>query len=61
MAYKFFKSTTTRSYELVNGVYLCTPQLNTGFSKEHTRYMKLSNGNLVPGNWINKKPDNQLL
>jgi len=45
------------NYELVNGVYLCTPQLNMGFSKEHTRYLKLQNENLVPGNWINKKPD----
>ena len=45
------------NYELVNGVYMCTPQLNTGFSKENTRYLKLENGNLVPGNWINKKPD----
>lgn len=45
------------NYELVNGVYMCTPQLNTGFSKENTRYIKLEDGNLVPGNWINKKPD----
>ena len=46
------------NYELVNGVYLCTPQLNEGFVKENTRYVKDINGNLVVGNWINKKPDN---
>lgn len=44
-------------YELVNGVYLCTPKLNTGFVKELTRYVKEENGNLVPGTWINKKPE----
>lgn len=45
------------NYELVNGVYLCTPQLNEGFVKENTRYVKEVNGKLVPSNWINKKPD----
>ena len=45
------------SYENVNGVYMCTPQLTTGFSKDHTRYVYLRDGNLVPGNWINRKPD----
>ena len=46
------------NYEKVNGVYLCTPKLNTGFVKEKTRYVKLdSNGKLVPGTWINKKPE----
>ena len=45
-------------YELVNGVYVCTPKINTGFSQNNTRYVKEKNSNLVPGNWINKKPDN---
>lgn len=45
------------NYELVNGVYLCTPQLNAGWSKDNTRYVKLKGDNLVPGKWINKKPD----
>ncbi len=45
------------SYENVNGVYMCTPQLTSGFSKDHTRYAYVRDGNLVPGNWINRKPD----
>lgn len=44
------------NYELVNGVYVCTPKLNVGFSKENTRYLNFKNGNLVPGDWIDKKP-----
>lgn len=45
------------NYELVNGVYLCTPKLNCGFVKEKTRYLEVNNnGNLVPGNWITDKP-----
>lgn len=46
------------NYELVNGVYLCTPQLNEGFVKSNTRYVKDVNENLVAGSWISKKPDN---
>lgn len=46
------------NYELVNGVYLCTPQLNEGFVKSNTRYVKDVNGHLVAGSWISKKPDN---
>ena len=45
------------NYEYVNGIYVCTPKINTGFVKEKTRYIKESDGKLVPGNWINKKPD----
>ena len=46
------------NYEKVNGIYLCTPKLDTGFVKEKTRYIKLdSNGNLVPSYWINKMPE----
>ena len=46
------------NYELVNGVYLCTPQLNMGLEKDKTRYVKLDKkGNMSVGNWINKKPD----
>ncbi len=44
-------------YEFVNGVYLCTPNVASGFVKEKTRYLEVdSNGNLVPGNWITDKP-----
>ena len=45
------------NYEEVNGVYMCTPKLNQGFSKEHTRYINVREDKLTPGNWINKKPD----
>ena len=45
------------NYENINGMYMCTPKLNTGFVKEKTRYIKEKDGNLTPGNWINKKPD----
>ena len=45
------------NYENVNDVYLCTPQLNVGFSKDTTRYAYDRDGNLVPGDWINKKPE----
>ena len=46
------------NYENINGLYMCTPQLTTGFVKEKTRYMKQdSKGNLVAGTWINKKPE----
>lgn len=44
-------------YELVNGVYLCTPKLDNGFAKEKTRYLEVNeDGNLTPGNWITDKP-----
>ncbi len=45
------------NYEEVNGVYMCTPQLVTGFSKDNTRYIYEREGQLVPGTWINKKPE----
>ncbi len=45
------------NYELVKGVYLCTPKLNTGFTKENTRYIIEKDGNLSVGNWINRRPD----
>lgn len=48
---------TNGKYEEVNGVYLCTPNLSTGFKKENTRYMYTRNSNFVPGNWINQKPE----
>lgn len=44
-------------YEEVNGVYLCTPNLSTGFNKQNVRYMYTRNGNFVPGTWITKKPE----
>ena len=40
-----------------NGVYLCTPKLDTGFVREKTRYIKEKEGNLVPGTWIIKAPE----
>lgn len=45
------------NYELSNGLYLCTPNIDNGFKKENTRYLYLNqNGNLVPGNWITSTP-----
>ena len=45
------------NYELVNGVYLCTPKLDNGFKAEKTRYLEVNNeGNLTPGNWIDQNP-----
>ncbi len=45
------------NYELVNGVYLCTPKLDTGFVKEKTRYIEEDKeGDMVPGNWIIDNP-----
>ena len=44
-------------YELVKGVYLCTPKLDKGFISDRTRYLDVTeSGNLIPGNWIDKKP-----
>ena len=44
-------------YELVNGIYLCTPKLDQGFDENKTRYLEVgSNGKLTPGNWITDKP-----
>ena len=44
-------------YELVKGVYLCTPKLDEGFEKEKTRYLEVnSQENLTPGNWITDNP-----
>ena len=49
-------ATVNGKYEEVNGVYVCTPNLSTGFKKENTRYMYTRNGNFVPGQWISQKP-----
>lgn len=38
-------------------MYLCTPKLDTGFVKEKTRYITERDGNLIPGNWILKAPE----
>ena len=47
----------TGKYELVNGVYLCTPKLDEGFKSDRTRYLEVnSQGNLIPGNWIDENP-----
>ena len=44
-------------YELVNGLYLCTPKLDEGFKSDRTRYLEVnSQGNLTPGNWIDENP-----
>lgn len=46
-------------YELVNGIYLCTPKLDDGFIPEYTRYLEVDgDGSLVPGNWMTKNPTN---
>ena len=43
-------------YELVNGIYVCTPKLDQGFVQENTRYMYLNDdGYLAPGNWVTSK------
>ncbi len=38
-------------------MYLCTLKLDTGFVREKTRYIKEKDGNLVPGTWIIKAPE----
>ena len=44
-------------YELVNGIYLCTPKLNEGFKENRTRYLEVnSQGSLTPGKWIDQNP-----
>ena len=44
-------------YEFVNNLWLCTPNLSSGFDLNYTRYMELnSNGKLVPGNWATNNP-----
>ena len=45
------------NYELVNGIYVCTPDLTQGFMKDRTRYLEVgSNGSMVPGNWVTHRP-----
>lgn len=45
------------NYELIDGIYVCTPKLNEGFVAEKTRYLEVNDaGNLTPGNWIDQKP-----
>ena len=44
-------------YELVNGIYLCTPKLDEGFKTSKTRYLEVNGQeNLEPGNWISDNP-----
>lgn len=44
-------------YELVDGIYVCTPDLTQGFNKAKTRYLEVgSNGSMVPGNWVTHRP-----
>ena len=45
-------------YELVKGMYLCTPNLDKSFVQEKTRYLNLNEtGYLTPGNWITGNTD----
>ncbi len=45
------------NYELVNGVWLCTPKLDEGFEQDKTRYLEVGkNEKLTPGNWVTDKP-----
>ena len=45
------------NYELVNGIYVCTPDLTQGFMQDRTRYLEVgSNGSMVPGNWVTHRP-----
>lgn len=47
------------SYELVKGIYVCTPNIEDGFNKDYTRYLEYNNGFLNPGNWItDEEPQN---
>ena len=49
---------TNGSYEFVNGIYMCTPSLGTGFNKYTTRYVnETGKGSITPGKWIFEKPD----
>ncbi len=45
------------SYQLVNGMYMCTPYLTEGFDKLHTRYVKEVDGAMTPGTFIFNNPD----
>ena len=45
------------NYELIDGIYVCTPKLNEGFNAKRTRYLELNDqGNLTPKNWVDQKP-----
>ena len=45
------------SYEEVNGIYVCTPDLKNGFVRDRTRYLEVGeNGSMVPGHWITQRP-----
>lgn len=45
------------NYELIDGIYVCTPKLNEGFNTKRTRYLELNDqGNLTPKNWVDQKP-----
>ncbi len=52
---------TNGNYELIDGVWMCTPYLKDGFDKIHTRYVNeiTSNGESVmtPGTFIFNKPN----
>lgn len=48
----------TGRYELIKGIYICTPKLDSGFSSSKTRYLEVTtSGNLTPGNWIDNRPN----
>ncbi|MCI9177209.1 MAG: hypothetical protein HFJ28_01170 [Clostridia bacterium] len=45
------------SYEKVNDLYLCTPNISTGLVKEKTRYVIFNDkGKMEPGDWIVDRP-----
>lgn len=47
----------TGKYELVKGIYLCTPKLDQGFATKKTRYMvQNTEGNMAPGKWVTDFP-----
>ena len=45
------------NYELVDGIYVCTPKLNEGFIAQKTRYLvQNEKGYLTPKNWVDQRP-----
>lgn len=45
------------NYELVDGIYVCTPKLNEGFIAQKTRYLvQNEKGYLTPKNWVDPRP-----
>ena len=58
---KFERPRTGRgTYKKVKGIYVNTPNIEDGFEKEYTRYLKVSSeGILQPANWLtDEEPEN---